>query len=58
MRISAEELISDLNLSHNIYGRFYTSGSYETSSNYTSIRNDELFATTYVKTIQSYDPYY
>ena len=57
-RISAEELISDLNLSHNIYGRFYTSGSYETSSNYTSIRSDELFATTYVKTIQSYDPYY
>ena len=57
-RISVEELISDLNLSNNIYGRFYTSGSYETSSNYSSIRSDESFVTTYVKTIQSYDRYY
>ena len=57
-RISVDELISELKLGDNIYGRFYTSGSYVTSSNYNSIRNDELFTTTYLKTNNSYDPYY
>ena len=57
-RISVDELISELKLGNNIYGRFYTSGSYVISSNYNSIRNDELFTTTYLKTNNSYDPYY
>jgi len=57
-RISVDELISELKLGDNIYGRFYTSGSYVISSNYNSIRNDELFTTTYLKTNNSYDPYY
>ena len=57
-RIAVDELISELQLTNNIYGRFYTSGSYVTSSNYDSIRNDELFTTTYLKTNNSYDPYY
>ena len=57
-RIAVDELISELQLTNNIYGRFYTSGSYVTSSNYDSIRNDELFTTTYLKTNNSYDPYF
>ena len=56
-RIVVDELISELKLTGSIYGRFYTSGSAVTSSNYDSIRNDELFTTTYLRTNNSYDPY-